>query len=131
MACLHVIHAKKKPKLLDGIHPTSFFSSTIGFVKESYGEEKTSKKRRAPLPVSFSGYGPLLHAYTDVLVLTVAEIVASTLNSRCLWIGHQTYWGVFAWTRGYIYTLRHKTLESIALYEVVQSYAEMPWSENP
>ena len=28
------------------------------------------------------------------------EIVASTLNSLCWWIGHQTYWGVFAWTRG-------------------------------
>ena len=53
MACLHVIHAKKKPKLLVGIHPTSFFSSPIGFVRESYGEEKTSKKRRATLPASF------------------------------------------------------------------------------
>jgi len=28
------------------------------------------------------------------------EIVASTLNSLWWWIGHQTYWGVFAWTRG-------------------------------
>jgi len=28
------------------------------------------------------------------------EIVASTLNSLCWWMGHQTYWGVFAWTRG-------------------------------
>jgi len=26
------------------------------------------------------------------------EILASTLNSICWWIGHQTYWGVFAWT---------------------------------
>ena len=36
------------------------------------------------------------------------EIVASTLNSLCWWIGHQTYWGVFAWTRGmlnYLYYL--------------------------
>jgi len=32
------------------------------------------------------------------------EILASTLNSLCWWIGHQTYLGVFAWTRGiYIY----------------------------
>jgi len=31
------------------------------------------------------------------------EILASTLNSLCWWIGHQTYWGVFAWTCG-IYT---------------------------
>jgi len=32
------------------------------------------------------------------------EIVASTLDSLFWWIGHQTYWGVFAWTRG-IYKL--------------------------
>jgi len=32
------------------------------------------------------------------------EIVASTLNSLCWWIGHQTYWGVFAWTRGMYHT---------------------------
>jgi len=28
------------------------------------------------------------------------EILASTPNSLCWWIGHQTYWGVFAWTPG-------------------------------
>ena len=47
-----------------------------------------------------SDFGPLLHAYTDIIVLVVAEILASTLNSLCWWIGHQTYWGVFVWTRG-------------------------------
>jgi len=26
------------------------------------------------------------------------EILASTPNSFGWWIGHQTYWGVFAWT---------------------------------
>ena len=33
------------------------------------------------------------------------EILASTLNSLCWWIGHQTYWGVFAWTRGICWDL--------------------------
>jgi len=55
-------------------------------------------------PASFlppgSDFGPLLHAHTDIIVLVVAEILASTLNSLCSWVGHQTYWGVFAWTRG-------------------------------
>ena len=38
-------------------------------------------------------------------------LLASTLNSLCWWIGHQTYWGVFAWTRGIngITRTAHKT----------------------
>jgi len=42
----------KKETKIAGRYPSIILLFTIGFVKESYSEEKTSKKRRAPLAAS-------------------------------------------------------------------------------
>jgi len=40
------------------------------------------------------------------------EILASTPNTLCGWIGHQTYWDVFAWTPG----MSRKGILSLSLF---------------
>jgi len=46
-------NTRKKETKIAGRYPSTILLFTIGFVKDSYSEEKTSKKRRATLPASF------------------------------------------------------------------------------
>ena len=93
----------------------NIFFPRLVLVLENQAEQEGPGSMNVPIARSHClmdpapGFGPLLHAHTDIIVLVVAEILASTLNSLCWWVGHQTYWGVFVWTRGiYIYIDTYK-----------------------